>query len=86
MKEITEKNAISILNSARPYKRSYLRLHKAFDLAIAALNKQIAKKPNEVQEFCKAGTLIGRCASCNGGINSELKYCPDCGQKADWSV
>lgn len=53
MRKITEKNAISILNSARPYKRSYLRLHKAFDLAIVALNKQIAKSQMKYMSFVK---------------------------------
>lgn len=56
---------------------------ESIKLAIAALEKQITKKPNKKMMLCE-GTYIGHCPTCNEGINSELLYCCTCGQKIDW--
>ena len=54
---------------------------EAFSVAINALEKQIAKKPDftEDKEFAL-------CPCCNGnGLFNKQKYCDNCGQKLDWS-
>lgn len=87
MKTITEKNAISILNSARPRKGSYDRLQIAFDMAIKALEKQIPKKVKNYELACDK---YGSCPVC--GIQYQISkeevvdYCNECGQKLDWSA
>lgn len=61
---------------------------KAFEdleMAIEALNKQIPKKPTDIDEEC--GTFV--CPSCESMICSiddiEIhKHCLICGQKLDW--
>lgn len=50
------------------------------DEVIKAIEKQIPKKPK--------GTQIPICGVCNGIMDlmqGELNYCPNCGQKIDWS-
>jgi uncharacterized protein (UPF0212 family) len=52
--------------------------HYAYDLAISALEKQIAKKPKELD------TQDGlNCPVCYTAINNNNRYCPKCGQKID---
>lgn len=54
---------------------------EAIDMAMQALEKQIAKKPDftEDKEFAL-------CPCCNGkGLFDKQKYCDNCGQKLDWS-
>ena len=78
--KITEKTAISILNSARPRKGSYERLQKALDMAIKALNKQIPKK------VIRGADGTEHCPCCDLD-NSSFGYgvCINCGQAIDWS-
>ena len=81
MRKITEKIAISILNSARPRKGSYDRLQAAFDMAIEALQKQIPKKP--------IFSGLYACPCCRTimlqvAFESKGKHCKECGQKLDW--
>ena len=86
--KITEKTAISILNSARPRKGSYYRLSKAFDMAIKALEKQIPKKPVFKESTDKHEDGCWTCPVCGGTIGVyDLRdnWCSDCGIKIDWS-
>lgn len=88
MREITAKNAISILNSARPRKGSYYRLSKAFDMAIKALEKQIPKKPVFEEYTDKHEDGCWTCPVCGGTIGVyDLRdnWCSDCGTMMDWS-
>ena len=91
MRKITERNAISILNSARPPKNSYQRLNTAFDMAIAALEKQIPKKPI-IKPWSPA-----ICPSCGNELSEHVgdgyyKHCthldrcpnPECAQRLTW--
>ena len=68
----------------------------ALDMAVAALEKQIPKKPNYKYE--QTGNEISSirrfpvCPSCESINNGEQyaagfneKYCLDCGQALDWS-
>lgn len=52
-----------------------------------ALEKQIPYEPYKFSESCKGGSILV-CGNCNGIIElakGELNYCPNCGQKIDWS-
>ena len=85
--KITEKTAISILNSARPRKGSYERLQKAFDMAIKALEKQIPMKPLKAYDEQVEQHWLS-CPMCYKGLCWEHgfkpKYCIECGQLMDW--
>ena len=48
---------------------------EAFQIAINALEKQIAKKP-----------IVHQCTTCGSAVlQFEGNYCSKCGQKLDWS-
>ena len=50
-------------------------------LAVDALEKQIAKKPNPDTKFYG----FGFCPNCNACFMDNLtNYCGNCGQKLDW--
>ena len=54
-------------------------------MAIQALEKQIPKKPHKNFEkfsgvWCSCGKYLGK-----GYFVDKPSYCPDCGQKLDWS-
>ena len=53
--------------------------YKANEMAINALEKQIAKKPDRWESGYAC------CCSCKRGIVREDNYCCYCGQKIDWS-
>jgi hypothetical protein len=65
---------------------------EAFNFAISALEKQIAKKPTDI---CTTVLTWGLCPSCKGELNKlggkpnkifkGTPYCCDCGQALDWS-
>lgn len=71
--------------------------HKAFDLAINALEKQIPNKPTPhivkpveapVKIGCGhwgVGTVVDECPNCKEWVSKTYKYCPNCGQALDWS-
>ena len=53
--------------------------------SIEALEKQIPKKPHKNFEkfsgvWCSCGKYLGK-----GYFVDKTSYCPDCGQKLDWS-
>lgn len=56
-------------------------LEDATDLAIDALEKQVGKKP-ALQFMSSRGK---RCGACEKLIVFSDSYCPNCGQKIDWS-
>ena len=51
----------------------------ALEIAINALEKQIAKKPDRWESGYAC------CCSCKRGIVREDNYCCYCGQKIDWN-
>ena len=91
---MTENEAIKELHEIRPrggiipQKRA-----EAIDVAIKALEKQIAKKPEYEADGYADGELVydyAKCPICGHdfeyGINDwGCEYCSDCGQKLDWS-
>jgi hypothetical protein len=66
--------------------------YKANEMAIRALEKQIPKKPTyEGDGYSPDGTLIYDtwiCSCCDKRYEvdyDDYDYCPNCGQKLDWS-
>jgi hypothetical protein len=66
------------------------RFNEMRDMAISALEKQVAKKPREHYNWCdlsedeKLETPRWYCESCDGVIEENYSYCHDCGQAIDW--
>ena len=59
---------------------------KSLEMAIAALEKQISKKMNDIDEY-EEDELCGYCPQCNK-LQSNLwneNFCGVCGQAIDWS-
>lgn len=48
--------------------------------------KQEPKKPNNKFNVPYAIIAYGICPSCGLGVNSNMKFCSECGQAIDWSV
>lgn len=67
-------------------------LQEAMDLGADAIEKTIAKKPinaellemHYIDDDVKI--MYGDCAVCGFNVHSDIcDYCPNCGQKIDWS-
>lgn len=52
------------------------------EIALEALEKQVAKKPDTKRPGYFA--TFGKCKSCGESITDYYKYCSQCGQKIDW--
>lgn len=83
--------AIECLKSNKPTS-GYVMLQESIDMAIKALEKQIPKKPTyDGDGYAPDGTFVWDewiCPCC--GTRYEVDYdehdfCPNCGQKIDWS-
>ena len=91
---MTIEEAIKILHPDTTYrallgvdgKEAIKLVEEACIVACEALEKQIPKKPKEIRYFRMCNYYAGLCPVCNGGANSEIQYCGDCGQRLDWSV
>lgn len=57
---------------------------KAYNIAIAAIEKQIPKKPVK-KSFIIPYEGINVCPSCKEPLGGKKYYCCECGQKLDWS-
>ena len=88
--ECVKNDAVVVLDSGfgtRPGESNIVyRNRKMYaELAIRALEKQIPKKPKKNFEkfsgvWCDCGKYLGK-----GYFVNKTTYCPDCGQKLDWS-
>lgn len=90
------KSKIRILEELKNYgsvieerKKKHIGL---YNTAIEALEKQLAMKPNfEGDGYAPNGTFVYDtwiCPSCEGYYEvdyDDYVYCPQCGQKLDWS-
>lgn len=57
-------------------------------IIIEALEKQLAKKPIEVNDAYtpKIGEFrVAKCPNCGHEVSDRFDVCLDCGQKLDWS-
>ena len=80
---MTKSEAIVQLKMKRTF--TYGSDAKVFGMAIQALEKQIPEKPHKNFEkfsgvWCSCGKYLGK-----GYFVDKPSYCPDCGQKLDWS-
>ena len=61
---------------------------KAVQIVMAALEKQIPKKPIEIKERHNFSQEViykdGCCPVCKSAISSTYTYCNKCGQRIDW--
>lgn len=86
---MTIEEAIKLLEIQKPvlgckeYKKP---LMTAYDMAIEALEKQIPKKPFQDKDIYGTKYLLCReCSKILSFVGFVARYCPDCGQKIDWS-
>ena len=55
------------------------------EMAIAALEKQVASK-TVIRDYVPNGTLVyGHCPKCDTFTDNHEEHCYKCGQKLDWS-
>ena len=95
---MTESKAIELLeyiretgNGESPYVGCAQNI--AIEMAINALNKQIARKPEYEADGYADGELVydyAKCPICGHDFEYEINdwgcnYCSDCGQKLDWN-
>lgn len=62
------------------------RMCEKVNLALEALEKQMPKKPKD--KFTVPYDILawGICPYCGEGVNSDMKFCSECGQALDWSA
>lgn len=62
---------------------------KALAIASEALEKQIRKKPKDIETFENPYGIpdkkYGFCPICDMDVNEALDWCPYCGNRLDWS-
>ena len=51
---------------------------EVMEITVEALEKQIPKKTMEIE-------INDKCLVCGRWVNTNHKYCPECGQALDWS-
>ena len=81
MDKLTNAEAIGAIKNNMPTKGTYTILTEALGMAIEALEKQLPKKPAPEEAD---GYMFFDCPVCKTSIQVE-NYCPNCGQKIDWS-
>lgn len=97
MRRMTNKEAIEILQEERDYAQFPQYVKKAIEIATAAIEKQIPKKPiltNYIVKVNGVDTLLdenefSKCPSCtykDVEVKYGQKYCHICGQLLDWSA
>lgn len=94
---MTNKEAIEILQEEKDYAQFPQYVKKAIEIATAAIEKQIPKKPiltNYIVKVNGVDTLLDeneftKCPSCiykDIEVKHGQKYCHICGQLLDWSA
>ena len=94
---MTNKEAVEILQEERDYAQFPQYVKKAIEIATAAIEKQIPKKPIQVNYIVKVNgvdTMLDeneftKCPSCTFKdieVKHGQKYCHICGQLLDWSA
>ena len=69
--------------------KEYDDVLRSYRIAIEALEKQLAKKPIEVNDAYtpKIGEFrVAKCPNCGHEVSDRFDVCLDCGQNLDWSV
>lgn len=88
---MTYEEAINAIKSNYP-PENYAILREGLDMAIEALEKQIPEMPNYEGDGYADGFLVYDtwiCPRCGryyeDDCNDDYRYCPQCGQRIDWS-
>ena len=93
-KVITQEEAIKRLKESRFTIQPYKYMNQALDIAISALEKQIPKKAkfnfnlnDRTSSYrCNCGKWLKVRHDCGTFNNNNVpNYCPECGQRLDWS-
>jgi uncharacterized OB-fold protein len=79
---MTEAEAINILQLNTPFVASK-EANKAVEVAIKALEKQIAKPVKELND--RKDLYVASCTVCGYLVYRNQRYCDGCGQKLDWN-
>ena len=86
MTENEAKEALKLVNlkGVHPF-YDWEEMMEVRNISMQALEKQIPKKPKKNFEkfsgvWCDCGKYLGK-----GYFVNKTTYCPDCGQKLDWS-
>jgi len=88
---MTDLEAFAIIKWLQDRKGKPLKLNdRGIDMVCEALEKQIPKKPKYLPLKEGITTTNYECPICGcrrlgHGIDLDKCYCPDCGQKLDWS-
>lgn len=80
---MTYEEAIKQLSNVTIYHQGECT-REALDIAINAIKKQIPIKPNDKFNIPYDILACGICPSCSLGVNSDMKFCSECGQAIDW--
>ncbi len=79
---LTNEEAINAIEKNMPLAGTYTVLTEALHMAIKALRKQEPVKPTT--ERTRYGEAYD-CNVCNCGLEPYNNYCPNCGQRIDWT-
>jgi hypothetical protein len=85
--DMNAQQAIEELKGLKEHLDDWRMNYSSIDLAIEALQKQIAVKPTEKAMFNNGveDYYLARCPSCETHVNSNFStYCRKCGQYLDW--
>lgn len=75
---MNEQEAIEFIKNSDTLRVTNKKATEAVRLSLEALEKQVAKKP--VDRF-----MFKECPTCGSVEIEGCGYCPECGQKLDWS-